>query len=940
MEQGEIIHVSEPQESPAGRAPLNSFDMQDIWRSVNNIDLKVHNQFTREELLIVREKIKETLEQAVVLYNSLFIKDENGELQDVKANKTAYDKIQKCFLQIVANNRDTLLTTATRKSKNTGECFKLYNLYRELTYSFATARRETKNLVSRKRFEGNESTGMILLCKNVRIMEDVINKICVNNIDKSIIGGEQQFDSMRYGFEWLFCHEDINVVADTDADERKRLDIRDSNRYLDYIKYQIMVSGKYVPASCRSSEEVDEFFSQLLEIFDNYTGLNYKEKQKHLAAFKSKTKELIRTFFRVYEILVIYRSLRFQEEEIRRRLANSPNAADRKYVSDLEDSGLINLEITNLSSVAVRVLLDRFVSFVKISDQNFGNSTFKCAWFNYSELSRSNFAGSDFKYARIENARMKDCDLSTCNITRADGGNSDFSGSNFTYSNLCGVNLVDATLNNCDFQNAVFADGNISGYKTALKDYVHREDARDRRSLALYDNWKNKLYTELSVSEQLDKLIALVNEQKIAEIADPQVLCGKIGSILDYSVDNESKPNLNSICEKLARHFLSKHMSTELLDYFRTEFQNEITDNPGWRNNRIRTYGKVYLDAANLERVSAKNAHMSGLLFNRVALNQASFENSDLSGIVMYYNTAASAAFISCNLNGADCFESNYNLANFSGALANNAKFSCCNLEHTNWNKSILVSTAFVDISNYVNRFFQEAEEKDNICNRFELIFGDPIDRNSCLTASSTKNVPFWQSSCNLNNASFRETLADRTKFISIIADRATFNQASMKNSDWFNCQTDLADFIETDFRYSRLAFCKMTQSNFSGANLTMADIRFVDFSNCNLMSTLFNLSKLNHILIENANVRGINLSNATICNSVFSNCKFDNAILTNATFKNCLFSHVGFADLLGFHSASFENCFYEDCTYKRGKRRPQQIQGLGSLREFVQDYS
>lgn len=884
--------------------------LSNITQTTTSVNLKIHKRYTEHDLISARKEIETYIEDAEILSHLLI--GEVSENSEVEINNTIYREINTECANIKNLEDNTTLNPMHRKMQEENCYERLFDCYNKLMYSFRTARRETKNYIN---LSGTaENTGIILLCKNVRIMEDLINKICSNNIDKSIIGGEQHFDSIRYGFEWLFCQEDLS-----NSNTRKQLDIRDCNRYLDYIKYQIMVASKYVESSPKAAIEIDYFFDKIRTVFDK---MNFETRTSRINEFKINVKKLIEDFFKVYELLIKYRDALLREEEIRKSLAVP--------ISDTSISfNAINPNIINLSSVAVRVLLDRFLSFVKISDLNFGNSTFNRAWFNYSELSKSNYAGSNFKYARIENAKMKECDISTSNLILADGGRTDFSYSNFNYSDLTGIDFADAIVNYCEFQNAIFMDVNIDNYKTAIqetvKGYNNIGDSAIKRARSLSTAWSADDVDDMSIENTIQIII-----EKFQKI-EPQLLIinqfpEKSWSILQYV--HQSPDLLDEISfqmRKIVRKFLGKRISAELLYYSKELFSNQGST---MKAERISKYGNVLLDTANLTNVSAKYTQLGGSDLSHVTMNGASFENAHLSGVTMHYTKASATSFIYCNVNQAECFESDFHLANFSSAVLNNALFLNCNLNHTIWNKSIIVGTVFADFSFYI---------EENICGKRDKPLTLQIDQNIkfsnkdnrliCDIPNYNYNEPpidkcsevverFWQCECSIKDAAFIDTLADSAVFFNIVADRTTFNRASFKNAFWANCRAYLSDFIETDFRYSSLLFCCMGQSNFTNANMTSTIIRYVDFSNCNLSSTLFNLSSIDHALFENANLRSMNFSGSVVNNSAFNNCKFKEVILSGATFNNCIFYEVDFINLYGFHSSHFQNCYFQECTF------------------------
>lgn len=873
--------------------------IEEISKNTSSIDLKIHNRYTEEDWERTQEKLKKYIDAAERKYENL------------KLNSNVYPNLEeyKQICQLIKNIRKRLKGRKKIVGKNRLYCesrfTELLNLYGGLTYSFQTASREVIN--SRDNEVSADKIGMILLCKNVRIMEDLINKICSNNIDKSIIGGDKHFDSMRYGFEWLFCHNDISR-----SDSYKRIDIRDRNRFLDYIKYQIMVTGQYIEHAPESSTDIDWYYLNIEKAFDRES---FEEKTKKIKNFKDQVTQLIDEFFYVYELLIKYRDALFREEEIRKELGKNEEFGD-------SIGNNITVDIINLSSVAVRVLLDRFVSFVKINDLNFGNSTFNRSWFNYSELSSSNYAGSNFKYARIENAKVKNCDISTCNLSRADGGHTDFSYSNFNYSNLTGINLIEATVNYCEFQNAIFRDANIDSYQDAVKkcwgDDLREESEREANRLI---NLWNSLGDG---TEPLKEIISAYKKMEFSDLESDETIPW---AVLKYDIADEERRTITKGIRNLIKQYFGKRISAKLLSLVKLHFSWE---EPAARDERIKEFGKVLLDTANLSNISAKCTQMSGSDLCHITMKNSTFEDADLSGTVMHYTNALYASFIKGNLNNLDCFESNFYSANFSNVIMNNALFLDCNLNSTNWNKAIIINSIFADFSNYVDYII-----KDQPIEKISLQFDDCFDFNkldekyqrvivdtptyqsykyTSIVSDDSDDPTYWQTDCSINNATFTDVLADNTVFLDIKADRSSFNNSSLKNALLANCKMYLSDFIGVDFRYAYLILCCMGQSNFENANITGAKICNVDFSNCNMASTLLNLSKLNHVLFDNSDLHAMNLSGAQIRNSAFVNCNFNGTIMSGAKFKNCIFSHINFHNLVGVHSADFENCYIHYC--------------------------
>lgn len=902
--------------------------LNDIKSSLSNVDLKLHNIYTQENLTTIHEKMQECLNQADIMAKKLEIHN------DKYPNVDSYVEIERIYTEIkgILSDKDTLVERDISEISDIAKArvkiamSKLFDCYNDLSYSFHSASRETS-------FDCALEIGVILFCKNVRIMEDLIEKICSNNIDKSIISGDKHYKSMENGFEWLFCHNDINRNKSV-----KHIDIRDRNRYLDYVKYQIMVASKYVDNSPKSSIDIDKYYLYIEKVFDerpfdknpsdektNNGETKSFTKTELIKKFKAEVTELIKKFFLVYELLTNYRDLLFLEEEIRKGLKD-------KDTDNESTAPAITQNIVDLSSVAVRVLLDRFVSFVKINDLNFGNSTFNRSWFNYSELSNSNYSGSNFKHARIENAKVRGSDISTCNLSLADGGFTDFSYSNFNYSNLTGMNLIGATLNNCEFQHALFRDTNVDSYFEGIKKILDVKNSKDERVTNLINIWDAK-------HDGIKSLNQIINTYKDdIETPDFNKLdseCMPI-SILKYEDKKNAKDTINQEAVKLVKFLLEKHIPAELLSNAK-----ERMSLPGIENE-VQYLGKVFFDTANLTEISAKNTQFSGVDFCHLQMERASFENSDMSNTEMYYTMARYASFTKCNINKLESFETDFYSCNFSRSIANNIMMINCNLMNTNWDKAILIGATIADFSRFVEPAINESLENhinfriddcftfvdSSYCKGNEEVDAEDFNvKQDVVNDISNYQIKFEtihtnkyrQSSYALSDTTFTYVLADNSAFLNIVADRSTFNHSSLKKALLANCRFYLSDFIETDFRYSNLTLCCMGQSCFKHANMTNAIIRYVDFSNSNMSNALLNLSEINHVLFDNSDLQEMNISGAIIKNCAFINCNIRGMIFSGAEFKNCVFYGIRFKDVIGIHTTKFTNCFIRYCTYDLG---------------------
>lgn len=887
-------------------------DVHSLVSSLNNVDRFGHRHYTEKELNQAHLDLKSLLDDAKTRFGKLLNCDSSNHNEKIYAEISA-------LLEKIENQNNEILQAEIKKQPSTKyrkEIKELNNKllknYCSLKYDFRSAYDDLLNHDNIDFLESDDNDNMktILLCKNVRIMEDIINKICSNNIDKSIINGEKLFESMQYGFEWLFCHN--NILGNDSNKKYKRVDIRDKNRFLDFIKYQIMVSGRFIDNSPKSSFEIDKHDKLMRAVFEKS---EFCDKVKMIESFKKSVIDLIDQFFDVYKILITYRDTIFIEEEIRKSITKSRNKNSHKGRPKL------NKEIVVLSMIALRVLIDRFVSFVKISDLNFGNSTFNRSWFNYSELSNSNYAGSNFKHARLENAKVQNCDLSTCNLSCSDGSCSDFSNSNFNYSNMTSMDLVNSTLNDCQFKNTLFRDSDLDMYEIPIEmqvkkfgEYIEEKDKlRIKKLLLAWNRGDNEISSEVLIDtiSSCYENMALPDIQ-IKEKGKVQVFIKK-----DY---NELIKTISNATNQFLENNLSRIISEELLVRAKELINFESDED---KKTREKTYGKVLFDSANLTKVSAKRVQMPDMDFSHSNMEFASFEDSDVSGSVMYYINALNVSFIRANMNNNDCFESSFESSNFSCSVLNKSNFINCNLNNTNWEKSILNGALFIDASplmedcinsrhNELSPYIFEYQSLDNqVSSGIYSVIKDNFTYDKILSCS---DVPHWQKNCRMNDSNLMYVLADNSKFINIFADRCTFNFASLRNSLFANCSMHLSDFNDTDFRYSDIVLCSLGQSSFKRANLTNTNIKSVEFSAANLSDALFNSAELDHVIFDGADLSSINFTNSVIRNSVFIGCNVTDMLVHGAKFENCVFENIKFSGVIGHHSCTFINSKYKNC--------------------------
>ena len=920
--------------------------LKSIDQKLSNINQKGFDFYEEDALNGIHCEMKQYLDNASRLYNEFIVHQNSTDW---------YKEIQKEY----ENNKNAELGKKQKDIKDSVD--NLLSHYSKSTYTLRSAfdeifyngnndeddnddddndeddkkklsAAEPEELLS-SYLQNDADIRMIQLCKNVRTIEDMLNRICTNNIDKSIVKGERHFVSMKNGFKWLFSQSSPTFELDSERQAYQSVDIRDKNRFLDFLKYQIVTSFRYIENEQKDPLKIEAFAKK---IENKFLKSKFEKKQEYITNFKDTVSNLIDQFFEVYTVLSEYRDLVFKEEEIKRKLKDKYPSSD---ISESENNDWMpTAQIVILSAVLLRALTDRFVSFVKINDLNFGNSTFNRSWFNYSELSDGNYAGSSFQHVRIENAIVRRCDLSTSDFSDADLSGTDFSGSNFNYSNLTGTVLDDAVLNNCQFQSAIFRDYNLDSYNTALNKSFTTNDPDDPDKISphernIFHAWNNpannKDYTDsiMDVYLALNAPITELQKRQSGAYLDTLSLSLCFKDEKDEEKDESKDNSIYQNSKKQLNSALSSIIPPAILNKAEDIIQNESVDE---KNEREREHGRIRFKSAVLSNASMKQCQMSGADLSHLNIRNVSFENSDISNSVIYYTPACSASFMKTNLIGTKCFESDFSLASFDCCAANNASFINCNLQTTNWNKAILINATFFDATHimediarnkagkqflYLEKYFKP---KDKQAVKISPLLADyaPVytDKLAYSDSGSEMLKKHWQSDCSLNDSKMETALMDNAKFLNIRADKSSFKNSSMKNVILANCSMHLTDFINADMRYSYIALSSLGDDNFTHANITKAKIQNTEFCNSNFTDVLLNSAELNHVLFSGANLEKLNVTKATFCNCAFIDCNIDGMILQNATFKNCVFEHLDFTNLVAKRTAKFENCIVSLC--------------------------
>lgn len=782
--------------------------------------------------------------------------------------------------------------------------------------------------------EHEVSNFLILLGKNVRLMEVIIKRICDNNIDKSIMNNDFVFSSMESGFVHLYAG----------AVTGNNIDVRDKNRFFDFLKYEIITDYRFknIPFD---NEEVESVFSKALGMFESGDSqLPFSQKNEKIQNYKEQMLLLIGEFFEAYEHLIKFRDAALHYEQY--------NGGRTKDKNDEQ-----NENILRFSETLKRALIDRFTSFVKINDMNLGNSTFDKGWFNYSDLSDSSFTHSSFKYARMENAVMKRCDFSTCKFVLADASNTDFTGCSFNYSDLTGMDLSECILNNAQMDYILLRDTRLDRYHGGLTQLSSAKLNELKNDKLKYQAEARKQDAELLTPKieneqtQVDNVEKLINdgsgwlykadvevggqeyEKRLKDLRGGKVPfdgivhyfisksvlakaecavansisidCGILtteGSSVVKNMFADVLGILEPVDKKPLIGFVPYRKYTKINDKV-LAFVKERRINEGERKTeREAGHGKVCFYAAKLIAASLNNVSMKSTDFSYVRMEKASFRESDLSGSDMYYTEAPGVLFIRTNLNDLDAYKSDFAGCNFTEAQLLDARFVDCKLTGANFGRTVMLNVViYCTKEKDENKVYLEAFlEKSKETGRNDL---------HEFTERLKDNIPELKEEIDAVDCEFASAIITGSKILNINLMRTNFTSIVAKNVLLFNNVMHWCDFTNSDFTNSLCFGVSFRHSDFTAADFSRSKIVASEMSDCNLSNSNFISVKFEKVIFDEANLSGCNMSDAEISCCTFTKCNLRGLITSRTAFKNVIFIDVDFSNVIGLDEAVFENC-------------------------------
>jgi len=154
-----------------------------------------------------------------------------------------------------------------------------------------------------------------------------------------------------------------------------------------------------------------------------------------------------------------------------------------------------------------------------------------------------------------------------------------------------------------------------------------------------------------------------------------------------------------------------------------------------------------------------------------------------------------------------------------------------------------------------------------------------------------------------LRNASFFGSTLDKSNFSGCIIDSATFEDASLIDAnlskisqawriDFSGANLTNADLTKLNMHSALLNETNLEGAKLDGVNLIMADIRDMDFSNARSMRGVL----LEEVQGEGANFGGLDMTNSSFVSANLTNTNFSNANLTRSDLRNAKLDKADFS--------------------------------------------
>ncbi|MBD2146054.1 pentapeptide repeat-containing protein [Sphaerospermopsis sp. FACHB-1194] len=313
----------------------------------------------------------------------------------------------------------------------------------------------------------------------------------------------------------------------------------------------------------------------------------------------------------------------------------------------------------------------------------------------------------------------------------------------------------------------------------------------------------------------------------------------------------------------------------------------------------------IYLSNVNLEGANLNGANFSCSTWNNVNLNLATLDNSILINASFDKSELNKASFINANIENCKFEDTSMLGTNFSKAILINASFRYCNLGGTIFTKSNLSKADFSEIKIWEMEVYWD---RINMKELDEYM----LENKELLEELLGKPVLFDEA--NLENTIFKDKQIPAGSSFK----KADLSSADCRRVNFSNCDFREANLIEVNFTGANLTKCDFRQSNLIYSDFTGANLMEANFSEMDIGYTVYVSDSDYHsetyfirANLHAANFKGTDLNGSNFIGANLTKCDFSQSNLNGTDFRNsnisgALFTGVNFDDIYDFKNPNY----------------------------------
>lgn len=408
-------------------------------------------------------------------------------------------------------------------------------------------------------------------------------------------------------------------------------------------------------------------------------------------------------------------------------------------------------------AMMLRITLNRFSNFVKITRLNIGGGYFKSACFNWSDLSDSNLTGSEFSYAKMENSVLVNADLSNSKFNEAILCDADLRNANLGYASLVGADCSSVNLSNAKLTDVIFHDRSEKSNNILLRDKILKTLESEK------PDWgKLKKYSqEISYRKECNKT---------------KLSAATLNNVMLNSIDLSS------------------------IELYGTSFVESVLTNSLWLNT-IKAAG-LKMQRANLRNSLAvqcdfsmsdfQSSNLGQMIFLDVKMQQSSL--SDSNGLLMKIIGSDDKIMVDTGRT--------WKLLDFQNSLFADKDFNKKRIRDphgcSNWMQVNLQKISAVE-SRWYNTIVNESDFKGAILKNaiFCNVAANWVNMEECdLTYSKLLRVSFRMGK--MTSTVFTRAYLEDISFDDANLQGGNFVHASIKNANFVQCNLRAANFSHT----------------------------------------------------------------------------------------------------------------------------------------------